>query len=353
MPLQPVRLPAKNADGSYASGLSFDELARCHTASKSALFKGRDGCPPWASNLRSLGLLLARYFEKRAGFKHPRIDSPERRVVHAVSKILADVPANVALLDRLTAEYITTKDVDAARARVLERQIRSLDGRLVIDKGGPSLIVGIIYWWGRMGYDSSETSVALHHQVSPVAVRQIASRLTHLWEKMQNGTDQKPNADDLRKAKRRAWWNLTYRPVQCAKEKAARAAETPEQRAARLQYHRDYYHAHHDRILAQGRASWKKRDRALLAYRAMTPEQIAERQRKARVYAEKKRDKLNADARRRYAVRVAKMSEAERAIRNAQARAYFVVHHEQITANHRRHRARKRAFRADTMIRFS
>lgn len=342
----PVHLPEQNDDGSFKDGLDFSDYTRCQTQTNSGLFKGRTGCPSWASNLRELGELLARYMERRAGYTCPRVGTPQRRIIHAQTKIIADRPARIATLDKLTAEYMALKTAgtDPDRLRVVERQIRALDGKLVIDKHGPSLVVGIVQYYFRCGYDSVETAGALNHVVSPVGVRQITHRLTQLWEQMQDGGDRKPSKDELRKAETRARWRLSgYCRKQSEKEKAERAAETPEEREARLRYHREYYYAHRDRIAAQQRANWKKRDKAMERYRSLTPAQIEERRRKAREYAAKKREKLNAYARTRHAALVAKMSEEEKAIRRAQSRAYADAHRERIREVHAAHRARKKA----------
>jgi hypothetical protein len=212
---------------------------------------------------------------------------------------------------------------------------------LTIDQRGPSLIVGIVLYFFRVGYDSVETSFSLNNIVSPVAVRQIASRLTQLWQRMQDGTDRKPKPAETRKSKTRAWWVKSgYNQKQLEREKAERAAETPE---ARLRYHREYYYSHRDRISAQQRANWKKRDRAAQVYRSLTPEQIEERRQKARIYIAKRREELNAAQRERHARKAAAMTPAEREIKRAQSRAYAAAHRDRIREVHRAHRARKKA----------
>jgi hypothetical protein len=332
------------ADGIESNALSFDDYDKAHCFTHKLFASRRNTPPSWAMNLGELGLLLARYFERRAGIICPRIDTPQRRVIHAQSKILAAIPAQVAVLDRLSREFVTAKNTGDTRAGVLEKQIRSLDGKLCIDKRGPALIVGIIHYFFRVGYDSVETAAALNHAVSPVGCRQIASRLTRLWEQMQDGTDRKPKPAEIRKAKSRAQWERSgYKHKQAAKEKAERAAETPEQRAARLKYANDYYYAHRDRIRAQQKANWKKRYKAMERYRSLTPAQIEERRAKARVYVAKRREELNRAKRERHAACVAKMSEEEKAIKRAQSRAYADAHREHLRAYRVEWRAKKKA----------
>jgi len=346
VPILPVHLPEQNDDGSFKDGLDFSDYTRCQTQTNSAFFKGRAGCPSWASNLRQLGELLARYMECRAGIMCPRIDSPERRVMFAQTRIIADRPVFVARLDRLSAEYVELKNAgsDPERLRALETQIRALDGKLTIDERGPALIVGIIHYYYRCGYDSPETCIALNHAVSPVGVRQIANRLEKLWQRMQDGTDKMPKPAELRNAKTRASWRVSeYRRTQAEKDKTRRAEETPEQRAARLKYAKDYYYSHRDRIAAQQRADWRKRDKALERYRSLTPEQIEERRRKARIYEAKRREELNRAQRERQRRKAAAMSEEEKVIKRAQSRAYAAAHREHLRAYRVEWRAKKKA----------
>jgi hypothetical protein len=189
---QPVGQALADANGEMhsASRLSFDDYDKAHCFSHS-FYAGRSKTPPcWALDLNKLGLLLARYMEVRSGHQ-PRVDSPENRVAFAQRRTLSQIPARVATLDKLTAEFISAKTAgtDPARVLVLARQIRSLDGKLVIDQRGPTLICGIVHYFFRCGYSSVETAAALNHLVSPQAVRQIAHRLKQLWQRMQDGTD--------------------------------------------------------------------------------------------------------------------------------------------------------------------
>jgi hypothetical protein len=267
-----------------------------------------------------MGELLARFMELRAWIKYPRIGTPERRVMFAQARILADRPKRIAVLDRLSKEYVELKNTigDCDRLRVLETQIRTLDGQLCINDRGPALIVGILHYFFRCGYNSAETSVALDGVISPVGVRQIASRLEKLWQKMQSGQDCKPTKREIKKAERRVWWTTCYRAKQIEQEKAERDAETPEARAVRLEYQREYHRKNRDRVRAQRKANWKSRDLALAKYRAATPEQIEERKRKRREYLAKHKERDYAAYRRRYALKVASMTPEARAARTEQ-----------------------------------
>jgi len=245
----PVHLTEQNEDGSYQDGLSFDDYSRAHQFGHK-LFASRSSNPPsWAVNLRELSLLFARFLECRAGIHCPRIDTPERRIVYAQNKILRNTPMRVAALEKLVAERMASTDEE--RRHVLEIQIRTLDGQLCVDQRGPALIAGVVWYFFRCGFSAPETSAALKGILSPVGVRQMAHRLEQLWQKMQSGQDKKPKPGEARRARVRAYYHMKYAPIQRAREKAARAAETPEEREARRAYHADYYQKNRARIRAQ------------------------------------------------------------------------------------------------------
>jgi hypothetical protein len=247
--IYPVHLPEKNEDGSYQNGLSYDDYSRGQRK-EHKLFESRSSTPPsWAVNLKEMSFLLARYFELRALISRPRIDTPERRIIYAQNRILSRIPSWIATLDKLVAELAASADPE--RRRVLESRIRTIDTQICVDQRGPALICGIIFYFFRCGYDSGETAAAIKHVISREGIRQIAHRLEKLWQKMQSGNDKKPKPEEVRRARVRMYYRCKYKPVQIAKEKAARDAETPEQREARLAWHREYYYKNKARIRAQ------------------------------------------------------------------------------------------------------
>lgn len=345
----PVHLPNQNEDGSYEAGLSYDDHQRGHIETHK-LFNGRDRAhPTWCLDLRKMGLLLARYMENRANIK-PRIDTAEKRVVYAQKRILKIVPAMIARLDRLQEERLTLMAAggDPNRIRGLEKAIRSLDGEIIVAQRGPSLIVGVIHFYFRCGYSSPETSAALKHMLSPQSVRQIAFRLERLWKKMQACEDWKPTKKEIKAAHSRAYYHMVYKPVQLADEKAARAAETPEQRAARLKWHRDYYHKHKAEISAQRKANQKLREKALLKYHSATDEEKAVRLERNREYNRTHREERLAAKRKIYArkLRAAVLTPEQREIRNARCREWCRTHKENRRAIRVRYLAKRKALAA-------
>ena len=252
-------------------------------------------------------------------------------------------PRQEALLQSLCKRYVAAKNAgDLKTASVLERQVRSLDGSLVIDKRGPAVVCGIIHYFFRVGYNSKETALALKHVASPCAVRQVAWRLNHLWERMKSGNDLPPKPAEIARAKSRAWYHLSgYRDRQRDLIKAKLAAETPEQTAARIAYHRDYYQKNKARIVAVRKANWKIREKAIADYHNATEEEKEVRCRKQRDYQKKNRAHITENARLRYHKRRARMSAEEKEIFNARARAYAAAHREQRRVIKARYKAKK------------
>jgi hypothetical protein len=185
------------ADGFASNGISFDDYEKMQCTSRK-LFASRRTPAAWAINNDQLALLLARAYELRAGIFLPGTGSPQDRISFALSKIKSGAPALIALLDRLCGDFVSANNAgDYERAQAIERQIRTVDGRLCIQKR-PAILVGVIHYYLKVGYSSVETSQALRGELSPRAVRQIASRLTALWQRMQDGTDRQPRPEPNR-----------------------------------------------------------------------------------------------------------------------------------------------------------
>jgi hypothetical protein len=170
-------------------------------------------------------LVLARYFELRAGMRFPKIGTPEWRLKWALRRIQKHTPAKRKTLHNLNREYVELKRQggDPERLRKLEVLIRALDGDIVMEQRGAAPIVALIYFHFRLGYSSPQTAAEL--AIMPQTVRKIAMRLTHLWEKMQSDQDRKP----------------TKKEIKNAKVREHRKNFTPEQREAFKKYHADYW----------------------------------------------------------------------------------------------------------------
>ena len=209
------------------------------------LFVARKMVPPsWAVNFSEQRLLLARYFEMRAGIYSPRIDTPDARMRYAHRRILANVPRKQAALDKLCAEYaeLSRSGTKRARQKKLLGVIRTLDSGIIMDRRGPAPIVWLIYCHFRLGYDSVAT--AAETGIQPTTVRQIVFRLPKLWERMQSGKDKKPKAAEVRRSTARI------------DSRTRRANMSPEEREAFLKYHREYAKKNREAARARSRRHW-------------------------------------------------------------------------------------------------
>jgi hypothetical protein len=167
---------------------------------------------------------------------------------------------------------------------------------------------------------------------------------------MNSGQDNKPKPAEVRAAARRARYHITCKPIQLAREKAARAVETAEQREARIRYGREYYRTNYDRIRARQKiARSYRRAEALQKYHCVDEAERAARRERWRKYDEEHRAERNAAARRGYARRAAKMTPEARAILHAQQKAYRLAHPEQMKATKARYLAKKKAVLTMTM----
>jgi len=208
-----------------STNISFDDFRRMGKE-EHKLFNQREiVAPSFALNVPEMKLLLARYFENRAGWcRRPKAGTPDERLKFALRKIEQDIPVNRATLIRLNEEYIalTRQGADPERLRKLENAIRSLDGEICMARRGLAPVVAIIYFYFRLGYNSPQVAAELG--IQPMNVRQIAYRLQKLWQKMQSGQDYQP----------------TKKEIANAQVREHRRNFTSEQRAAFKKYQREY-----------------------------------------------------------------------------------------------------------------
>jgi hypothetical protein len=253
----PVRVRYMGLDRWDTTGLSFDDFASMHRESK-VQFHGRDhtAVPTFALNVPEMKLLLARFFECRAGWRTPKIGEPEWRLKMALRHIQKNVPKDHARMVRLNREYVELKRQggDTERLRELENTIRSLDGEIIMARRGAAPIVALIYFHFRLGYNSVQTANEL--RMTAQSVRKIAFRLTKLWNKMKDGQDAQPSAKERANAQVRE----------------RRRNFTPEQREAFKKYQADYLKANKKAALVR---SQKWRDANLEHARKISRESTA------------------------------------------------------------------------------
>lgn len=174
----PVHLPERDAaDGTFERGLAFDDLERCNIFShKGGL---REKClpiPTWTLNDDATRRVVLHYMEKRTCSK--AIGTDRERLVRVLRKMRDSAALLTAQLDRMCGEYVAHLECSAAwclrRRRVLDLQIKVLDGRLIFC-AQPELFYNIIIAFYRTRLMSRE--IGEKFGISKECVRTILSRM--------------------------------------------------------------------------------------------------------------------------------------------------------------------------------
>jgi hypothetical protein len=160
-----VRRPVSaefDADGEVSSPcLSFDDYSRMQTIHRTTTGHRKVATPTWAVNHSELRELIVRFFEMRAGMRKPGDGSLIQRLNAAQQRLMARLPRNIEILDRLMREYRDVRSTDPARAKVLETQIQNLDTVIRTTREGPGLIARLVYLFYCCGQDSVGTAAEL------------------------------------------------------------------------------------------------------------------------------------------------------------------------------------------------
>jgi hypothetical protein len=167
-------------------GLSFSDYGRMHTARHKQSGERRLPTPEWALDDLKTRAAIARFYERRAGFRYPMPGSDQERLQRAHTKLLAEKPRLNTTLDKLCAEYAALKrdHADPERQRVLELQIQNLDAQLSMLARGPALIAGVVYLYYRRRADCVGVSQELGGQPSPCCIRKMLWRLNEVQKRM-------------------------------------------------------------------------------------------------------------------------------------------------------------------------
>lgn len=189
LPPEPAFADRRKEPASVETGIAFSDYNFMQTRRKKMTGKGRRlSAPSFAFNYAQQRELIVRFWEMRAGFKRPRKGSLKARLRYAERVLQHEVvPRKRAVLEKLCREFVTCQD--PKRRRTLEIEIQGIDTFLRTAEQGPSLIVGIVYFYFCAGQDSVGTGASLG--VKPVSVRQLTARLRAVWKRMQDGTDGK------------------------------------------------------------------------------------------------------------------------------------------------------------------
>jgi len=173
-----------------STGIGFDDYSRMQTTQHKQSGERRLGTPSWAINFSELQILLARFFEKRAGILIPGDGSPRERIAVAQAKLMKYAETRIPVLEKLCREYTELRKTnsDPERAKILLMEIEGIDTYIRICRSGPGVVARMVFLYYRTALDS--VGVAQEVGVRPPLVRQTMYRLTNVWQRMQDGTDE-------------------------------------------------------------------------------------------------------------------------------------------------------------------
>lgn len=174
-------------EGDFSTpGISLDDFSRMQVGR--ARSTGRHlPTPDWANDNKRTREVICVYLEQRAFSKRMIRNLPQatfdERLARAGSALKARVPALTKSLDSMCQRYVAAKSIgDHAAARRLEIEIRGIDTTIRLYDGGPAFIAGIVYFYYRCRYKSTEIGSELG--ISSPHVRQVLHRLNRVAQGM-------------------------------------------------------------------------------------------------------------------------------------------------------------------------
>ncbi|MGH9737329.1 MAG: hypothetical protein ACRD4X_01925 [Candidatus Acidiferrales bacterium] len=179
---------------SQETRIAWADYGRMHIGGKSQRNGKRDASPAWAFDDTVLRELITLFCERRvflrwgASYAAPPGTSHVERLRFAQAKEMERLAIKRQWLDRMIDEHhrATHNGESAKRIADLEREIQNLDSDLVLTQRGiPTVVVGIVYYYFRLGMNSVEVAEQL--QLRPPHVRIIVYRLKLLHKKLVAG----------------------------------------------------------------------------------------------------------------------------------------------------------------------
>lgn len=183
------------ADHEWQSpGIAFEDYARMQTSVR-AVAPGRQlETPSWAVNNTQLRELLVAFLEERAFNGRTGLDTGTlaERLANAQRKLIANCGKFlIPTIDRLCKRLVALKGSGPStqqtqkQIRSLEQEIENADTRLRFEQkdGGASLVLGVVYFYFRLGQDS--VAVGKQLETKPPHIRQIVWRLRNTWAKLE------------------------------------------------------------------------------------------------------------------------------------------------------------------------
>ena len=176
------------------SRLAFEDCRNVNVTSHKLAPCRRNRAPEWALNPNLLRNLIVIFWENRAGIRGEASPEPNgnarTRLATAQMMMEKSVPALKGTLAKLCQEF--TQCSDPVRKRVLSREIKTFDNRLVWIQRGPGLALYVVRLYYNLGYSSAQISDEIGPNIcSPVHARQLIHRLGRLWNRI-GGCCQRP-----------------------------------------------------------------------------------------------------------------------------------------------------------------
>lgn len=169
-----------------APGISYSDN-ECHSmfiTHTQGKWRGSKSLPAWANNNEMCREVLVRFMEKRAYIGDPKNRRKRlpgtyaERLARAEQILATNRRLLISQINRLCAEYVRLKQtsrLDRKRQRDLERLIQSTDTQLCMATHTQAIVIGVIFYYLRLGLTSTEVAERLH--LKPIHVRQLAYNL--------------------------------------------------------------------------------------------------------------------------------------------------------------------------------
>jgi len=174
-----------NADGEMEStGLGYEDLRFMQTERVTSWGK-HSPAPSWVFNTDKLREVIARACEIRAQiYARPANLTQEQRIANAQRRLSARRPSLIRQLETAYAAYVELKR-SGADTRKIQSRVEALDSQVMMIDRSAAIFAGVIFYSLRIGMNSPQVASMLG--CSPVACRQILSRVRKIAERIERG----------------------------------------------------------------------------------------------------------------------------------------------------------------------
>lgn len=155
-----------------ATGIGFEDYARMSTHVQKLESSRRYAVPAWALNDDQLVAVIARNMEGRVGVRIFKPGDNREKLRIAQQQLEAQRPALMARLDGMCARFVADTE---KQEKYLGIQVEAVDTQLRLLSDTTKFLLGCVFYYWRLGYDSVETGAQLG--MKPTHVRQTLARL--------------------------------------------------------------------------------------------------------------------------------------------------------------------------------